>query len=197
MQTIEITVKVNESKKTAKAKLIKNGFKQTSDEYGHDIYMTKELDPINKDNLFDLLNNSIILRHHYGKYREERKWIVSKNKKYKNNNVTSEEIISVLIDDIEKMKAILEKEGYHELIEKKQYFNDFTKDDIVFTLEEVEDIGLLIEYENKNDFSNYNSDEIIKEKKKMYNIIKETGIDISDDYDIKKAYDLIIKKHNL
>lgn len=197
MQTIEITVKVNESKKTAKAKLIKNGFKQTSDEYGHDIYMTKELDSINKDNLFDLLNNSIILRHHYGKYREERKWIVSKNKKYKNNNVTSEEIISVLIDDIEKMKAILEKDGYHELIEKKQYFNDFTKDDIVFTLEEVEDIGLLIEYENKNDFSNYNSDEIIKEKKKMYNIIKETGIDISDDYDIKKAYDLIIKKYNL
>ena len=197
MQTIEITVKVNESKKTAKAKLIKNGFKQTSDEYGHDIYMTKELNSINKDNLFDLLNNSIILRHHYGKYREERKWIISKNKKYKNNNVTSEEIISVLIDDIEKMKAILEKDGYQELIEKKQYFNDFTKDDIVFTLEEVEDIGLLIEYENKNDFSNYNSDEIIKEKEKMYNIIKETGIDISDDYDIKKAYDLIIKKYNL
>lgn len=197
MQTIEITVKVNESKKTAKAKLIKNGFKQTSDEYGHDIYMTKELNSINKDNLFDLLNNSIILRHHYGKYREERKWIISKNKKYKNNNVTSEEIISVLIDDIEKMKAILEKDGYQELIEKKQYFNDFTKDDIVFTLEEVENIGLLIEYENKNDFSNYSSDEIIKEKEKMYNIIKETGIDISDDYDIKKAYDLIIKKYNL
>ena len=197
MQTIEITVKVNESKKTAKAKLIKNGFKQTSDEYGHDIYMTKELNSINKDNLFDLLNNSIILRHHYGKYREERKWIISKNKKYKNNNVTSEEILSVLIDDIEKMKAILEKDGYQELIEKKQYFNDFTKDDIVFTLEEVEDIGLLIEYENKNDFSNYSSDEIIKEKEKMYNIIKETGIDISDDYDIKKAYDLIIKKYNL
>ena len=95
------------------------------------------------------------------------------------------------------MKIILEKNGYHELIEKKQYFNNYTKDDMVFTLEEVEDIGLLIEYENKNDFSNYTSNEILKEKKKMYNTIKKTGIDISVDYDIKKAYDLIIKKYNL
>ena len=197
MQTIEITVKVNESKEKAKEKLIKNGFKKTSDEFGHDIYMTKDLNILNKDNILDLLNNSLILRHHYGKYRKERKWIISKNKKYKNNIVTSEEIIEVLIDDIDKMKIILEKNGYNELIEKKQYFNNYTKDDMVFTLEEVEDIGLLIEYENKNDFSNYTSNEILKEKKKMYNTIKKTGIDISVDYDIKKAYDLIIKKYNL
>ena len=195
MQTIEITVKVNESKDKAKEKLIKNGFKQTSDEYGHDIYMTKDLNKLNKDNILDILNDSLILRHHYGRYREERKWIVYKNKKYKDNNVTSEEIISVLIDDIDKMKRILEKDGYQVLIEKKQYFNDYTKDDVVFILEEVSDIGLLIEFENKNDFSNKDTGEILKEKKKMYNIIKRTGINISDEYDIKKAYDLIIKKY--
>jgi len=197
MQTIEITVKVKDTKEVTREKLIQNGFKQTSDEYGHDIYMTKDLDKLNKDNILDLLNESIILRHHYGKYREERKWIVSKNKKYKANNVTSEEIISVLIDNIDNMRKILEKDGYKELIEKKQYFNDYTKDNIVFILEEVDDIGLLIEYENKKDFSDYTSDEIIVEKEKMYNVIKSTGIAISDDYDIKKAYDLIIKKYNL
>ena len=83
MQTIEITVKVNEPKEIVKEKLIKNGFKQTSDEYGDDIYMTRRLDELNKDNILDILNESIILRHHHGKYREERKWIVSKNKNYK------------------------------------------------------------------------------------------------------------------
>ena len=111
--------------------------------------------------------------------------------------VTSEEIISVLIDDIDKMKKILEKDGYKELIEKKQYFNDYTKGDMVFILEEVDDIGLLIEYENKNDFTNKTSEEILEEKINMYNTIKEMGINISDNYDIKKAYDLITKKYDL
>ena len=123
---------------------------------------------------------------HHGKYREERKWIVLKDKNYKNNHVTSEEIISVKIDNIDKMKRILKKSGYRELVRKNQYFNDYTKDDIVFILEEVEDIGLLIEYENKRDFTNKTDEEITQEKKKMYNTIKETGIYISDDYDIKK-----------
>ena len=197
MKTIEITVRVNESKESAKAKLIKNGFVQTSDEYGHDIYMTRDLDKLNKDNILDLLNESIILRHHYGNYREERKWIVSKNKSYKDDNVISEEIISVQIDDIDKMKKILENLGYKELIQKKQYFNDMTKDNIVFILEEVDDIGLLIEYENKNDFSNKTDEEVLEEKRKMHKIIKDIGINISDDFDIKKAYNLIIEKYSL
>lgn len=34
MQTIEITVRVNESKDSVKEKLIKKGFVQTSDEHG-------------------------------------------------------------------------------------------------------------------------------------------------------------------
>lgn len=197
MKTIEITVRVNESKESAKAKLIKNGFVQTSDEYGHDIYMTRDLDKLNKDNILDLLNESIILRHHYGNYREERKWILSKNKSYKDDNVISEEIISVQIDDIDKMKKILENLGYKELIQKKQYFNDMTKDNIVFILEEVDDIGLLIEYENKNDFSNKTDEEVLEEKRKMHKIIKDMGINISDDFDIKKAYNLIIEKYSL
>ena len=187
MQTIEITVKVNESKSSTAKKLIENGFVQTSDEYGDDIYMTQELDKLNKDNILEILNNSVILRHHHGKYREERKWIVTKNKNYKDNQVTSEEIISVKINDIDKMKKILEKSGYKELVRKNQYFNDYTKNNMVFILEEVENIGLLIEYENKNDFTNKTSEEIIKEKERMYNTIKETGINISEDYDIKKA----------
>ena len=197
METIEITVKVNETKESVKNKLINNGFIQTSDEYGDDIYMTRDLIKLNKDNILDILNESVILRHHHGKYREERKWIVYKDKQYKDGFVTKEEIISVKIDDIEKMKTLLEKLGYKVLVEKNQYFNDFTKDDMVFTLEEVKDIGLLIEYENKNDFTNKSDKEIMDTKKEMYNTIKNMGIKISDDYDIKKAYDLIIKKYNL
>ena len=197
MRTIEITVKVKESKETAKQKLIDNGFVQTSDEHGHDIYMTKDLDKLNKDNILELLNDSVILRRHYGEFRPERKWVVNKIKNYKDGRVTSEEIISVQIDDIDKMKIILENFGYKELVQKKQYFNDMTKDDMVFILEEVDDIGLLIEYKNKKDFSDKTADEIMEEKKKMYETIKSMGIDIEEDFDIKKAQYLIMKRYNL
>lgn len=197
MKTIEITVKVNESKESVVSKLIKNGFKQTSDEYGDDIYMTKDLDILNKDNILEILNKSILLRHHHGDYREERKFVVLKDKNYKDGKVTSEEIYSVQIDDIDNMKKIFESIGFKELVRKNQYFNDYTKGDITFILEEVNDIGLLIEYENKHDFTNKSDEEIMAEKVNMYNYIKSLGIDISDDFDIKKAYELIIKKYNL
>ncbi|MBR3116785.1 MAG: hypothetical protein IKF36_02795 [Bacilli bacterium] len=197
MENIEITVKVNESKDSVVSKLIKNGFKQTSDEYGDDIYLTKDLDILNKDNIFDILNKSVIIRHHHGDFRDERKFLILKDKKYKDGKVTTEEIYSVQIDNIDNMIKILETIGFKELVRKNQYFNDYTKDDITFILEDVEGIGLLIEYENKEDFNFKNDDEIIEEKIKMYNYIKSLGIDIGDDYDIKKAYELIIKKYNL
>lgn len=197
MQTIEITVKVKETKESVKNKLISNGFIQTSDEYGDDIYMTRDLDKLDKNNILELLNKSVLLRHHYGKYREERKYLVLKDKNYKDGHVTSEEILSVKIDDIDIMKKMLERLGFEELIQKNQYFNDYTKGDIVFILEEVKDIGLLIEYENKNDFTGKSDEEIMKVKREMYNTIKSIGIDICEDYDVKKAYDLIVKKYNL
>ncbi len=197
MQTIEITVKVKETKESVKNKLISNGFIQTSDEYGDDIYMTRDLDKLDKNNILELLNKSVLLRHHYGKYREERKYLVLKDKNYKDGHVTSEEILSVKIDDIDIMKKMLERLGFEELIQKNQYFNDYTKGDIVFILEEVKDIGLLIEYENKNDFTGKSDEEIMEVKREMYNTIKSIGIDICEDYDVKKAYDLIVKKYNL
>ena len=55
----------------------------------------------------------------------------------------------------------------------------------------------MIEYENKNDFTGKSDEEIMEVKREMYNTIKSIGIDICEDYDVKKAYDLIVKKYNL
>ena len=87
--------------------------------------------------------------------------------------------------------------GYKELIRKKQHFNDFTNEKITLILEDVEEIGLLIEYENNNDFSDINDDEILKIKKEMYEEIKSYGINLEEFKDIKKAYELIKEKYNL
>ena len=95
------------------------------------------------------------------------------------------------------MMEILKKIGYKELIRKKQHFNDFTNGKITLILEDVEEMGLLIEYENNNDFSDINDDEILKIKKEMYEEIKSYGIDLEEFKDIKKAYELIKEKYNL
>ncbi len=95
------------------------------------------------------------------------------------------------------MKALLEKIGFRELIRKHSYFNNYTKNNITLNLEEVKDIGLLIEYENENDFTNKSDEEIIHIKEQMYDTIKQLGINVGKSYDIKKAYNLIIKKYHL
>lgn len=197
MQNVEITVRVSDSLEEVKKKLISNGFHQTSNEIGEDIYLTNELDKLNKDNILDILNRSILIRHHHGgDGRPERMFVMLKDKNYLNSDVTSEEILSVKIDNKENMLRILEKLGWKELICKRQHFNDFTKDDIVFVVEAVDDIGLLIEFENHtDDLSNLNDEEIIKMKKKMIDIIKGYGINVQSETDVKKAYELIMKKY--
>ena len=118
------------------------------------------------------MNKSLLVRHHYGEYRPERKFLVFKDKKYKSNEIIKEEVIKTQIEDIDSMIRILEKMGYKELVRKKQHFNDFTNGKITLILEDVEEIGLLIEYENNNDFSNINDDEILKIKKKCMKKLK-------------------------
>ena len=86
---------------------------------------------------------------------------------------------------------------YKELIRKNQHFNDFTNGKITLILEDVEEMGLLIEYENNNDFSDINDEEILKIKKEMYEEIKSYGINLEEFKDIKKAYELIKEKYNL
>ena len=180
MQTIELTVKVRDSKEAVKQKLIEQGFKQVTDEYGADIYFSNEIEKLNKNNILEILNKSLLVRHHYGEYRPERKFLVFKDKKYKNNEIVKEEIIKTQIEDIDSMMRILEKMGYKELIRKKQHFNDFTNGKITLILDDVEEIGLLIEYENNNDFSDINDDEMLKIKKEMYEEIKSYGINLEE-----------------
>lgn len=50
-----------------------------------------------------------------------------------------------------------------------------------------------MEYENTNDYTEFSNEIIIKEKEKMLDEIKRLKIDIENDYDVKKAYELIYK----
>lgn len=70
----------------------------------------------------------------------------------------------------------------------------YSNDDIEFCFQSVENLGLLLEYENKNDYDGYTNEEILSEKFKMLKEIQKYGLNISNDIDVKKAFELIKHK---
>ena len=50
-----------------------------------------------------------------------------------------------------------------------------------------------MEYESLIDFESKTIDDIKREKQKMYDFIKQTGLNITDEQDVQKAYELVEK----
>ena len=50
-----------------------------------------------------------------------------------------------------------------------------------------------MEYESLIDFENKTIDDIKKEKQKMYDYVKQIGLNITDEQDVQKAYELVEK----
>ena len=108
-------------------------------------------------------------------------------------NVISEQKISIDIQDIEKAKKIFECLGFKELVKVKYHVIVYANDGIEFAFQIVENLGTLIEFENESDFEGKTLEEINIVKQKMFEKIKNTGIKISNEIDVKKAYELIKK----
>ena len=71
----------------------------------------------------------------------------------------------------------------------------YSKDEVEYAFQDVENLGTLIEYENTEDFTGKSLDEINDTKNNMYNEIKNTGVNLTDEMDVKKAYELILNKY--
>ncbi len=108
-------------------------------------------------------------------------------------NVISEQNLNLDIQDLKKAKEIFECLGFNELVEVKYHVIVYKKNEMELAFQIVENLGTLIEYENTNDFEGKSLKEINTVKQKMYDEIKNTGISISEDMNIKKAYELIKK----
>ena len=192
MRQIEITVRVKEPLDKAIIKLEKLGFKNIRESNVDDVYMTQLKDKLNKENIQYILSNSVLLRY-LNVNGEEFKKISYKNKVYDNGNVISEKKVNVECNSLESAKQLFECLNFEELVEVKYNVLVMEKNGIELAFQYGDDIGVLIEYENKNDFSNKTNEEIRLEKENMYNYIKELGIEITEEKDVKKAWELIEK----
>lgn len=192
MRQIEITVRVKEPLDKAINKLEKLGFKNIRESNVDDVYMTQLKDKLNKENIQYILSNSVLLRYLNVNGKEFKK-ISYKNKVYDNGNIISEKKINVECNSLESAKQLFECLNFEELVEVKYNVLVMEKNGIELAFQYGDDIGVLIEYENKNDFSNKTNEEIRLEKENMYNYIKELGIEITEEKDVKKAWELIEK----
>lgn len=193
MREIEITVKVNNSLEEIQDILISQGFKKIETYRMYDKYLTLKQDDITKDNALDILKSCLLLRHLFLENNKEKKMLTYKQKEYDGSVVISDTKINVLVDDLEKTEELLLKQGYKNIVEVDDTLYVYEKDDLSIAIEDVKDLGILIEYENDKDFTGYTNEEIIKEKEIMFNRLKDLNLNLEDDYNVKKAYELLIK----
>jgi predicted adenylyl cyclase CyaB len=194
MKQIEITVRVNNQLNEIDSILTRQGFRIIRRSRIEDNYKTLEYNNLSKDNILNVLSKCVLIRYLNVNNEKEFKKITYKNKIYENNNVISEEKISVNIDDINNADKLFEILGFKTIVNVNYDAIVYSNDKIELCFQDVEGLGLLLEYENEKDFDGYSSDEIIKEKYKMLDEIKKYNLNITNEIDVKKAYELIYTK---
>ena len=99
-------------------------------------------------------------------------------------------------NDLESTQKLFECLKFEKLVEVKYHVLVVEKDGIEFAFQDVENLGLLMEYESLMDFENKSINDIKIEKQKMYDFIKQTGLNITEEQDVQKAYELVNKNLN-
>ncbi len=191
MKQIEITTRVNNTLEEVDNILTKQGFKVIRKSRIEDNYKTSFYNELKKDNILDVLSKCVLIRYLNVNDEQEFKKLTYKNKVYENDTVISEEKINVNIDDVKKADQLFNSIGFKTIVNVNYDVIVYSNDTIELCFQDVEGLGLLLEYENENDFDGVSNEEIMKEKEKMLEEIKKYNLDITNDIDVKKAFELI------
>ena len=197
MKQIEITVRLIDKFEDAIAKLENKGFEKIRESDVDDIYLSNLDIQIKNDNIQEFLKHSVLLRNLRLDGKEIKK-ITYKNKELDNNgSIISEQKVNIDCNDLIKAEELFKCLGFYNLIEVKYHVVVYEKNGREFAFQIVENLGTLIEYENVDNFEGKSIFEINNVKHQMINHIKECDINITDEYDVKKAFELLKKKYNL
>jgi adenylate cyclase class IV len=105
----------------------------------------------------------------------------------------SEEKISVACDNLDKAEKLFEALNFKRIVRVAYDLVVLAKENIELAFQNVENLGLFVEYENEKNFDEASMNEIIIEKENMLKELKSLNLNIGEDYDMKKAYELIKK----
>ena len=191
MKQIEITTNVLQSLQEVDQVLTHQGFNIIRKSRVEDQYMCMGNDPITEEEILPALSHSLLIRYLQVEGQEPSKRLTYKNKVYDGDTVLSEEKIVVRIDSRENCARLLESLGFHKMVDVRYNVVVYAKDGLEFCFQEVENLGLLVEVENLKDFEGATKEEILEEKNRMLQELRDYNLEVSNDYDVKKAYQLI------
>ena len=151
MKQIEITTNVYQSLGEVDEILVGKGFKIIRKSRVEDQYMSLESDRLTEDNILSILANSLLIRYLCVNGKDEYKKLTYKKKEYDEETFLSEEKINLGIDSIDDARKLLEALGFKKLVDVRYDVTVYSNDDIELAFQEVDDLGLLVEYERSED----------------------------------------------
>ena len=192
MREIEITVKVFDSVEKTKDILARQGLKIVDTYSTKDIYLSQDTNL--SQSIESVLNKSVILRQIVTPSKVIKK-IVHKNKVYDGDTLLYEDKINLKCEDLENAKLLFEALDFKELVIVQYDSFVYQKEGLELSFQNVKDLGLLLEIES--DKKKLESEEdVMQEKRRLYNLAKSLSLNIGDELNIKKAKALIEKRHH-
>lgn len=187
----EITVELLDTFKNTLTKLINQGFEIKEKVLMTDYYFSKlSLNNLQALEYAELIKNSFLVRNVRTETEEINQIIFKKKVLDSSNNVIAEEKIKTDISDLNSTIKLFKEAGLTNYTTLTQQMTVVGKDKIVFVIQEVENLGTFIEYEEDDSMNELTEQEKIDT---MLNTIKTLSLNIGNDYSCKKVY---LKFHN-
>lgn len=193
MKQVEITTRVLETLDSITQKLEKQGFQIIRKSRVEDEYLTQYQGDFEQKHILEMLSSSVLLRYLNANGKITKK-ITYKQKTYQNEIVMTEEKINVNCDDLDMAKKLFLALHFRPLVKVCYDVIVFSNQKIELAFQNVENLGLLVEYENVKDFSDSTEEGIVLAKQQMLKEIKNLNIQTTEEMDVKKAYELIQKQ---
>ncbi|MBO5141644.1 MAG: hypothetical protein J6C46_01365 [Clostridia bacterium] len=193
MKEFEITVKVKENLDSVNEKLLRQGFKIIRKSRVEDKYMANIVDEITADQINETLKKCVLIRYLNANGVEYKK-ITYKKKFYDAGKTLSEEKINVNCDDLNNAERLFKALNFRNLVDVFYDVIVYERDGLELAFQNVENLGLLVEYEASGFSEEITNEEIENTKKKMYSEIKQFGLELDNDLDVRKAYELLKNK---
>lgn len=185
MKETEITVEVFNTPEEITDILTQQGFRVVRKVDMIDYYYSKEpIEQLKNFEYRDLMKSSILIRQL--KSNNTKNLIIFKDKNLDNNgNVISEEKVNCSIDDIDNAIKIFNLAGLNCWCNLIQHMSIFQKGNIEFAVQDVEGLGVFIEYEEDETMKNLSPEAKIQ---LMLKTLNNLGLKIGDDFSCKKPF---------
>ena len=187
----EITVELLDTFENTLTKLINQGFEIKEKVLMTDYYFSKlSLNNLQALEYAELIKNSFLVRNVRTETEEINQIIFKKKVLDSSNNVIAEEKIKTDISDLNSTIKLFKEAGLTNYTTLTQQMTVVGKDKIIFVIQEVENLGTFIEYEEDDSMNELTEQEKIDT---MLNTLKTLSLNIGNDYSCKKVY---LKFHN-